>query len=193
MNVLTATCGSECGNYSTLGDKDDCVAYFLREWALVGKVFMTCRWSCIMPVAALFVKSWWTRQLRVQACEETTPIRCNLDQILECALTVEKHVVNRIILSTYMTRCIKTSKTSLWWSYLNISVPEDPCKSWNLVVLLLRIWTLRSRPNQTGPDQCVRALITDFISENQQLSHGQAWQLPPFFCVEHDCLCCILW
>jgi hypothetical protein len=79
-----------------------------------------------------------------------------------------------------MTRCIKTSKTNLW-SYLNVSVPEDPCKNWNLVVLLLRMGTFRSRPNQTGPDQCVRALMTDFILDNQQLSHGQAWQVAPCF------------
>jgi hypothetical protein len=79
-----------------------------------------------------------------------------------------------------MTRCIKTSKTNSWWSYLDVSVSEDPC-NWNLVALLLRTGTMRSRPNQTGPDQCVRALITDFIPDNQQLSHGQAWQVPPCF------------
>jgi len=141
---------------------------------------MMCRWSCIMPVAVLFVKRWWTRQLRVQPREETTPIRCNLYQILECALTVEKHIVNRIILSTYMTPCIKTSKTNLWWYYLNVSVPEDPCKSWNLGVFLLRIGTAKqAKPDRTRP--VCWALITDFISENQQLSHGHAWQVPPCF------------
>jgi hypothetical protein len=85
-----------------------------------------------------------------------------------------------------MTRCIKTSKTNLW-TYLNVSVPEDPCKSWNLVVALLRIGTFRSRPNQIGLDQCVRALITDFIwITSAKLRAGMT--SPALFCVEHDCM-----